>query len=334
MKNLATKYLGFEVKSPIIVGSSGLTNSVANIKKLELAGAGAIVLKSVFEEEIANQAEQLTSTQMSGDLSNAEFFDYYDYQLKQDVLDKYLKLITEAKAQCNIPIVGSINCKSHNEWPMFAKKMQDAGADAIELNIFKLPFDINTDADTIEKSYFKIVKTIKEHVSVPVAVKIAPYFTNMGQFIHRLSYTGIEGLVLFNRFSNINFDIYTDSVCSGDTFTNEQSYALPLRWLSIMHGQTGCDLIASTGAHDAKTVIKMLMAGAGAVQMVSAIYKNGPEYITKTLNEISQWMTERGFESIDDFKGRMSQKISTAPEVFERVQFMKYFSDFGGEPNL
>jgi len=330
MQKLETTYLGLPIKNPIVVGSSGLTTTIGGIKKLANAGAAAIVLKSVFEEEIKAEANQTIGQQLGVDENNLEFFDYYDYQVKNDVLDNYVALIREAKENVDIPIIASINCSSYSEWVAFANKIEDAGADGIELNIFKLPFDAKTEADVIEKVYFDIVRKVKERLRIPVAIKLAPYFTNLGNVINRLSHSGADGLVLFNRFTSIDYDIENDQVVTGKVYSGADDYVNTLRWISVASTDAGCDLIASTGVHDYRTLVKMILAGASSVQIVSAIYKEGPEFITAMLNELKAWMERRNVHSISEFKGRLSQGRSANPEVFERVQFMRYFSGYKG----
>ncbi|MBR8534918.1 dihydroorotate dehydrogenase-like protein [Carboxylicivirga sediminis] len=326
MRNLETTYLGLPIKNPIVVGSSGLASTIGGIKKLAKAGAAAIVLKSVFEEEIKAEAEQTIGQQLGMDDNNLEFYDYYDYQVKNEVLENYVSLIREAKESVDIPIIASINCSSYSEWVSFAHKIEEAGADAIELNIFKLPFGIKEEAGEIEKVYFDIVRKVKERLSIPVGIKLAPYFTNLGNVIHRLSHSGINGLILFNRFTSVDYDIENDQVITGKVYSNADDYVNSLRWISIASSQAGCDLVASTGIQDYRAMVKMLMAGASSVEVVSAIYKEGAEVIGAMLKELDAWMVRRGVNSINEFKGRLSQGASANPEVFERVQFMRYFS--------
>ncbi len=326
MQDLKTTYLGLPIKNPIVVGSSGLASTIGGIKKLANAGAAAIVLKSVFEEEIKAEAAQTIGQQLGMDENNLEFYDYYDYQVKNEVLESYVSLIREAKESVDIPIIASINCSSYSEWVSFARKLEDAGADAIELNIFKLPFGIKAEAAEIEKVYFDIVRKVKERLSIPVGIKLAPYFTNLGNVINRLSHSGVEGLILFNRFTSVDYDIENDQVITGKVYSGSDDYVNSLRWISVASTDAGCDLIASTGVHDYRTLVKMLLAGASAVEVVSAVYKEGPEVIGAMLKELEAWMERRGVSSINEFKGRLSQGESANPEVFERVQFMRYFS--------
>ncbi len=326
MQNLETTYLGLPIKNPIVVGSSGLASTIGGIKKLANAGAAAIVLKSVFEEEIKAEAEQTIGQQLGVDDNNLEFYDYYDYQVKNEVLDNYVSLIREAKETVDIPIIASINCSSYSEWVSFAHKLQEAGADAIELNIFKLPFGIKDEAADIEKVYFDIVRKVKERLSIPVGIKLAPYFTNLGNVINRLSHSGVDGLILFNRFTSVDYDIENDQVITGKVYSGSDDYVNSLRWISVSSSEAGCDMIASTGVHDYRALVKMLLAGASAVEVVSAIYKEGPEVIGAMLKELEAWMQRREVSSIGAFKGRLAQGQSANPEVFERVQFMRYFS--------
>jgi len=327
MKNLNTTYLGLPVSSPVIVGSCGLTSSVDSIIKLVQFGAGAVVLKSVFEEEILLDYENNVMPNIGSMQNDLEFFDYYDYQIKHEVLDKYVTLIENVKQNVKVPVVASINCIASNEWVNFAKKLEEAGADALELNILKLPFDHHRDSAQIEAMYLHIIEKVKERVSIPVAVKIGSSFTNLGSFIERLATSGIRGIVLFNRFYPIDFDIQREEAVSGAVYSFSADYLLPLRWISIMSNRIDCELIASTGVHSAETAIKMLLAGASSFQVVSGVYKNGPDFIKQLNSGIESWMDNKGYHTIDEFKGNLSQSSADRPEIFERVQFMRYFSE-------
>jgi len=327
MKNLNTTYLGLPVSSPVIVGSCGLTSSVDSIMKLVQCGAGAVVLKSVFEEEILLDYENNVMTNIGSMQNDLEFFDYYDYQIKHEVLDKYVTLIENVKQNVKVPVVASINCIASNEWVNFAKKLEEAGADALELNILKLPFDNHRDSAQIEAMYLHIIEKVKERISIPVAVKIGSSFTNLGSFIERLATSGIRGIVLFNRFYPIDFDIQREEAVSGAVYSFSADYLLPLRWISIMSNRVDCELIASTGVHSAETAIKMLLAGASSFQVVSGVYKNGPDFIKQLNSGIESWMDNKGYHTIDEFKGNLSQSSADRPEIFERVQFMRYFSE-------
>ncbi|TLX74394.1 dihydroorotate dehydrogenase-like protein [Labilibacter sediminis] len=327
MKILETKYMGLRLKNPIIVGSCGLTSTVEGIKKLAENGAAAVVLKSIFEEEIIKEHEQTFKNSLGEHENNLEFLDYFDYQIKNDVLKKTATLIEEVKKEVDIPIIGSLNCATSGEWISYAKQLERAGVDAIELNVFKLPFNIEQESDEQEKLYLSIIEKVKTHIKVPVAIKIAQYSSNLAAVIKKLDTAGVNAITLFNRFYNVDFDIMTDEVKAGSPYSSELDYYNTLRWISIMSGKVTTDLSASTGVHSAETAIKMIMAGATTVQMVSKIYKDGAESIAEVLKGIKDWMNKRKYVSIDEFRGSVHHEPNENAERFERVQFMKYFSD-------
>ena len=325
--DLSVSYLGLKLKSPIVVGSSGLTNSIENLKKIERSGAGAVVLKSIFEEEIYNEYESILNKELKEKVPNLDYLDYYDFKIKEDNIKDYLNLIKEAKNNIKIPVIASINCVCSYEWSFFAKKIQEAGADALEVNLFILPSDFSKSCDEIEQKYFQLAEKIKENLNIPVAVKISYHFSNLAAFIKKLSESGIQGIVAFNRFFHPDFDIDNFTVVPSNVLSRSSDLAISLRWTAILSGRLGCDLIASTGVHDGASVVKLLLAGADAVQVVSALYKHGVNYIEDMINDLKAWMTKHNFEKIDDFKGKMSQVNSPNPAEYERAQFMKYFSE-------
>jgi len=323
--NLSVNYLGLKLKSPVVVGSSGLTASVANLKKIENSGGGAVVLKSIFEEEIYNEYRSILEKEKDQEFPDIRFLDYYDYKIKDDNIKKYLNLIREAKKELSIPVIASINCVSSWEWSFIAKKIEEAGADAIEINLFILPSDFSKNCTDIESTYLKILGKIKETVSIPVAAKLSYYFADLASFVKRVSESGVDGVVLFNRFFHPDFDIDNFKVIPSNVLSRSSDLAISLRWMSILSGRMGCDLIASTGVHDGASVIKEILAGANAVQVVSSLYKNGIEYISDMLQDVKAWMEKHSFENLDDFRGKMNQENSPNPAEYERVQFMKYF---------
>lgn len=325
MINLSTKFMGLNLKNPIIAGSSGLSGSLDGIKNLEKGGAGAVVLKSIFEEEIFHEMKDLMKN-VPETSRYMERFDYHDLVIKGENLAKYTTLISEAKQAVTIPIVASVNCSYSYEWIDHAKRLESAGADALELNMFFLPTDQERSAEEMERAYFNIVEKIVKEVSIPVVLKISHYFTCLGQTIQKLSQQGISGLVLFNRFYSPDFDIEKLEVTQTNTLSTTGDLAMSLRWIAMMSQKVDCDLVASTGVHDGEAVIKQLLAGAQAVQVVSALYKNGPLYIQAMLDKLEDWMTRHGYETLEDFRGKMSQDKSVDPAIYERVQFMKYFS--------
>lgn len=319
--DLSTNYMGLKLKNPVIVSSSKLTSSVDNIKRYAELGAGAIVLKSLFEEQIiADIQEKLDDHPM-----------YYWYpSAAEHVMDlskehgvkEYIKLLKDAKAATDIPIIASVNCITSNEWPSFARKLEEAGADGIELNISIFPFDENIESAAIEETYFEIVQAVKEHVTIPVSVKIGPLFTNLSRMVKRLSMSGVSGIVLFNRFFRPDINIDKMTVIYDNYLSSPNEMTMPLRWIGALSNKVNCDLAASTGIHDYQDVVKMLLAGAGATQICTTIYKNGAEVIREILEGLEEWMKKNKYNSIDQIKGKILKgKEKTAG--FERIQFMR-----------
>jgi dihydroorotate dehydrogenase (fumarate) len=324
--DLSTKYLGLKLRNPVIVGSSGLTDSAEKIADLEKSGAGAVVLKSIFEEEISMEYEQVLNEEAPSPYKD-DYLDYFDYKIKEQNLSQYIKLISEAKKKVNIPIIASINCNSSHEWTYFAKKIEEAGADALELNIFILPSTMEKSIDDIDQAYLEIINNVKNIINIPLAIKISYYFSNLGRAIKVLSKTGVQGIVLFNRFYSPDIDLDKMEIVSTNVLSTPKELSTSLRWIGIMANRVKCDLAASTGVHDGKAVAKQLLAGADAVQLVSTLYKNGPEYLQTIIKDLESWMMEKGFDSINDFRGKLSQEEYLNPALYERVQFMKYFGD-------
>jgi dihydroorotate dehydrogenase (fumarate) len=327
MTNLNVKYLGLDLKNPIIAGSCGLTNSIENLKAIEEAGAGAVVLKSIFEEEIYLEFAHEFSKLGPMD-NNLEFLDYYDYQIKKDNLKRYLTLIRDAKKELSIPVIASINCLTAHEWGFFAKKAEDAGADAIELNMFILPTNLSQTSQDNESMYFDIVSRIASKVKIPVSIKISSYFSNLGGIIRDLSFSEIKGLVLFNKFYSPDVDIDQQKIISSDVLSHDSDYKLTLRWIGMMANRVNSDLSASTGIHDWQTAVKMLLVGATTVQIVSALYQDGFPVLTDMVRNLEKWMETNGYSSIDDFRGKLSMDNSTNLAEFERVQFMRNFGEY------
>jgi dihydroorotate dehydrogenase (fumarate) len=329
MADLSVNYMGLKLRNPIIAASSGLTNSVEDIVEFEKKGAGAVVIKSIFEEEIRRELEKdVTSMHMESFLY-PETMDYYDNYAEDDSLTNHLKLIREAKKAVKIPIIASINCVTAEKWPYYAQTLQDAGADALELNVFVMPSDFDKTSAENEQVYFDIVDEVKKHVKIPFALKISYYSANLGAFIKKLSNTGINSLVLFNRFYSPDIDINNFDVISSNVLSHPEELPISLRWIAIMSERVGCDLAASTGIQDGAAVIKQLLAGANAVQIASAFYKDGKGIIENMLDDLSSWMKQKNFKKIDDFRGKLSQGKTQNPAAYERMQFMKYFSGKG-----
>lgn len=326
MANLETNYLGLKLKNPFIVGSSGLTSTPVQIKRYAEAGASAVVIKSIFEEEILNEYEHTIANEHEGHHNN-EFYDYFDYKIKEQSLERYSKLIYTVKNETDLKVIASINAVSTAEWASYAAKFEEAGADALEINAFLLPTRINQSSQEIEKVYFEIVDHVLKFVNIPVSLKIGSYFSGLANVISELSKTGIKGLTLFNRTFHPDIDIEDMKLSPAMIFSSDYEYLLPLRWIALMSGRINIDISASTGIHTSTEAIKMLLAGAKTVQVVSAIYKHGPSVITKMIEETEMWMNSKNFNSVNDFRGLANNAQVHDPAFLERVQFMKYFGD-------
>lgn len=325
MASLDTSYMGLSLKSPIIAGSSGITNQIDNLVALEKAGVGAVVLKSLFEEQIRNEILKASSEGHNSSVY-PEAYDYIAQYTRAESLETYLNLIREAKSKLTIPVIASINCVSANEWLDFASKIEMAGADALELNVFMLPSDTYRTGDDNEAVYHSIINQILKVVSIPVSIKMSSYFSSLGKTALQLSWTGIKGMVMFNRFYSPDIDIDKMEVTSGFVFSNPSDISMPLRWIAMLSGRLHCDVCASTGVESGDAAIKLLLAGAKAVQVTSVLYKRGVAEVTLMNEKIASWMDQKGFNSIEDFRGKLSLKNSQNPATYERVQFMKHFS--------
>jgi len=324
MPDLSTTYMGLRLQSPIIAGSSGLTGTMASLHEVQAGGAAAIVLKSIFEEEIAAEyANVLQEAKKKG--MSLESYEYYDYQIRGERVANYVELVRQAKKELSIPVIASVNCTYSHEWASFAADLEKAGADGLELNMFFLPSDVTRSSAEREQEYFLVVDRVLKQVRIPVALKISPYFSTLAQIIDRLSRTGVAALVLFNRFYSIDFDVEKLTLTESNALSSASELALPLRWIALMSRRVPCDLAASTGVHDGVGLVKQLLAGAKAVQVVSSLYRNGTGQLALMRRELSEWMDRHGYKTLADFRGKMSQAESGDPAAYERVQFMKHF---------
>ncbi len=332
MANLTTTYLGLELKNPIIASSSTLTSNVENIIHLEKSGVSAVILRSIFEEEITLEANRFIEHAVK-DGYDEGLFDYYDKKVKQNNVDDYLKLIKDAKAAVSIPVIASINCKSNHEWIYFAKKIEEAGADALELNMFFLPSWSKRTVEENEALYFDIVKKVLTQLTIPITLKVSHYFSDLSTMLLKLSKTGIKGLVLFNKFFTPDFDIEKEKMTQNYVYSSPQDISLSLHWVSILSSQlkrednNNCNIVASTGVHNGEGAIKQILAGADAVQIASTLYLNGYEQVGKILDTIESWMDKKDYKSLANFKGHLSYKGGDNPGQYERTQFMKNFED-------
>ncbi|RUT80072.1 dihydroorotate dehydrogenase-like protein [Ancylomarina longa] len=326
MINLETTYMGLRLKNPLIVSSSGLTNSVRKIKIIEEKGAGAVVLKSLFEEQITNEVQNLIGKDPKN-VGYPEAEDYIQNYVKGNSVAKYLSLIKEAKAAVSIPVIASINCVSSSDWTHFAKEIEKAGADAIELNVFVVPNDRNKSAEEYEKIYFDIFSAVKKEVNIPISMKIGIYFTNLFAVANRLNANGADALVLFNRFYEPDIDIDNLKITSANVLSSASDIRKSLRFVGMISDKVkGLDISASTGIHDGEAAIKQILAGAKAVQICSTVYEHGFDQISIILEEITAWMKKKEFKSVDVFRGKLSYGSIPNSSLYERAQFMKYFS--------
>jgi dihydroorotate dehydrogenase (fumarate) len=322
--DLTTKYLGLTLKNPIVPSASPLSHTLDGMKQMEDAGASAIVMFSLFEEQIAHEAEELNHYLAYGTESFAESLTYFPKAEEYTTgPDGYLELIRKAKQSLNIPVIGSLNGISSGGWVKFAKAIQDAGADALELNVYYIPTDPRLSAGDVEDRYVEVLRAVKSNVSIPVAMKLSPFFSSPATVLHRLDQEGANGLVLFNRFYQPDIDLEKLEVVPSVGLSTANALRLPLRWVAIMHGRVKASLGATSGIHTAQDVLKMLMAGADVTMMCSALLKNGPGHIKKVLADLDQWMLEHEYVSVAQMKGSMSQKAVADPAAFERAQYMK-----------
>ncbi|MFH1531763.1 MAG: dihydroorotate dehydrogenase-like protein [Pseudomonadota bacterium] len=326
MAELKTRYLGLELDSPLIVGSSGLTKTLAGIQRCADAGAGAVVVKSLFEEQIRTEYEETTASIAS--YAHPEALGYLQADVAMEYGPKaYLELLEAAATEVSIPVIASVNCTSPEGWTGFARKIEAAGARALELNVFVLGTDPSRTSEDIEWVYLDAVRKVRAEISIPVAMKLVPYLTNISRMATRAEDAGANGLVLFNRFFHPDIDVDTLEVTGGLSLSGPGEVLLPLRWLALLYGRIGCDLCASTGIHDAVGAAKAILAGATTVQVTSALYRHGVDHLRTIRDGLESWMEQKGFASVDAFRGRLSRFHTEKPELYERAQYIKAFVD-------
>jgi dihydroorotate dehydrogenase (fumarate) len=322
MADLSTTYMGLALKNPIIIGSSDLTMTVDRVQKCEEAGAGAVVLKSLFEEQIEDEIRQARNQASSPD-DHTEAHDYIRKTALHLSEDRYLKLIRDAKRTVSIPVIASLNCIRPDWWTNYAVKLAEAGADGIELNISIMPTYLMQTAAEVESNYVRIVESVRRKVDLPVAVKIGPYFSSLPHTARALRNAGADVLILFNRFSQLDIDIEKIQLAHRYHYSSPGDIHLSLRWIAVLATQSGCQLASATGTHDGAGVIKQLLAGAQAVHVCSVLLLNGLGRLGEMLIELETWMDRRGFDTIDSFRGRMSMELDEKPDFYQRQQYIK-----------
>jgi len=322
MSNLNVRYLGLNLKSPVIAGSSSHTSTTARIIEAEESGAGAVVLKSLFEEQINSVIAA------SGQpVSYPEADDYMAYYIKSNEVDSYLKLISDTRKAVSIPVIPSINCISSGSWIEFATRIQDAGADALEVNMFFLPTDSRKSAGEAEEEYLELIEKLKTVIKIPVAIKIGFRFSNILNLVEKFHFRGVRGIVMFNRFYEPDIDIEKMTITTTAVLSAPEERRYVLRWIAMASALGyDIDISASTGVRSGEDAVRYILAGAKTVQVCSALYEKGISFI-KTINgQIVEWMNRKGLKSIDEFSGKLNYSSVEKPAIFERTQFMKYFS--------
>lgn len=330
--DLRTKYMGLELKNPIVPSASPLSQSVDSIKRLADAGASAVVMFSLFEEQLRMEEALESSLLAAGTESFGEALSYFpktdDYHVGPE---QYLDLINKASQAVSIPIIASLNGVSPEGWVDYARKMQDAGAKALELNIYHLAADPKISGSKVEKMYIDVVKAVKGAVTVPLAVKLSPFFSSISNMARKLKRAGADALVLFNRFYQPDFDLNEMTVASTLHLSTSEDIRLPLRWIAMLHGRVKVSLAATSGAHTVEDVVKFVLAGADVVQTASALLKHGPGHITTLVDGLTQWMETHEYKSLRQMKGSMSQKSVENPTAFERANYIKIIEKYKGE---
>ena len=327
--DLTTKYLGLALRNPLVPSASSLCEDLGNIKRMEDAGAGAVVLQSLFEEQLRHEAAELDHHLEQGTESFAEALSYFP-QPKEFRLgpEEYLDHISKAKQAVRIPVIASLNGTSVGGWIDYAKKIQDAGADALELNIYYIPTDMALSGAKVEKTYLDILQAVRAVVTLPVAVKLSPFFSNLANMARKLDKGGADGLVLFNRFYQPDINLDTLEVEHSILLSTAQARRLPLRWIAILYGRVKADLAATSGIHNAQDVLKTLMAGAKVTMLCSVLFKQGIDQIRVIEREMRTWMEQHEYESVQQMQGSLSQQNCPDPSAFERAQYMRALRSF------
>lgn len=345
MIDLTTRYMGLELKNPLVVSSCSLTGTVRGVQKCAEAGVGAIVLKSLFEEDIAAEVAALVRNADSA--GHTEAFEYLQGYGRSLGPREYLQLVRDAKKAVSVPIIASVNCVTDKNWTEYARQLANAGADGLEINIGFLPNDVGLKSAEVEERYERILYAVRSQVDLPLALKVGPYISSFTRLADRLgndrvagpaftvgwcgpgeqektlTWRGADALVLFNRFYLFDIDVDTLQLAGGNPYSTSEELHVPLRWISLLAGRVACDLAATTGVHEGRDVVKQLLAGATVVQVCSTLYRNGLGQVGLILDQLKEWMQAHGFERPKDFRGQLSQARSEYPEDFERLQYIK-----------
>lgn len=322
--DLTTTYLGYTLRSPLVASASPLSETVEGIKRLEDAGAGAVVMFSLFEEQLRLEQLALHHHLTYGTESYAEALSFFpEPSAFKATSDSYLELIRKAKEQVSIPIIASLNGTTPGSWVKFASQIEAAGADALELNLYSIPTDADVSGAEIEQNDLAIVSAVRSAINIPVAVKLSPYFSNMANMAKRFDEAGASALVLFNRFYQPDIDLEALEVRPNILLSTPQAQRLPMRWIAILYGRVRADLAATGGVHTGQDAVKMLLAGAAVTMIASALLKHGSDYLGTVERELRAWMEQHEYESVAQMRGALSQQHAEDPSVYERAQYMK-----------
>jgi len=332
MLDLTTTYLGLKLKNPLVASPSPLSEKVENVKRMEEAGIAAVVMYSLFEEQIIHESLELDHFLNRGTESFAEALTYFPNIGKYSLApEKYIQALEKTKRAVNIPVLGSLNGVSTGGWIEYGRKIQDAGADALELNLYYLPTDITLTSSQMEDNYLKLVSNIRAGIKIPLAVKLAPFFSALPNFANRLVEAGADGLVLFNRFYQPDLDLENLEVVPNLVLSSSDELRLPLRWIAILYGKVKADLALTSGVHTSEDAIKAIMAGANVAMTTSALLKRGTIAIQQILTGMEEWMTSREYVSVQQMRGSMSQGAVAEPAAFERANYMKVLNSFNAD---
>ena len=327
--DLTTTYLGMELRNPLVVSASPLGRDVERLIRLEYAGAAAVVLPSLFEEQIDHESYQVHAVMERGAESFAEALSYLPEMTTYNTgPDQYLKLVRRARKELSVPVIASLNGASPGGWTTYAQKMQDAGANALELNVYFVAADMDETSEQVERRYLDIVEAVRSEIDIPLAVKVGPFFSSTANMARRLVDAGADGLVLFNRFYQPNIDLEDLEVIPDLQLSSQTEMLLPLRWIAILHNRLDASLAATTGAHDGYDVVKLLLAGADVTMMASALILHGPGRMRESVETLEEWLTANEYESVEQMKGSMSWQGAPNPSAFERANYMETLTTY------
>ena len=333
MADLSTTYLGLQLKNPIVASSSPLSKDIERARKLEEAGISAIVMYSLFEEQIIHESLELDHYLTRNTDSYSEAMSYLpDVGMYSLMPEKYLKQVAALKNTLKIPVIGSLNGVSKGGWTRYARRIQEAGADALELNLYYMVTDPELKSEDVESAQVDLVAEIKSAITIPLAVKLSPYITTLPNFASRLVQAGADGLVLFNRFYQPDFDLDELEIVYSLDLSTPVEIRLPLRWISILYGKVNADFALTSGVHTTKEVLKAMMAGAKVAMMASSFLQNGERAVAGLLNEMNWWMDTHEYQSVEQMQGSMSQRAVREPAAFERANYMKVLSSWHDLP--